>query len=156
MHPARCVRTEPQTVVPRFCNGQDHRQSASRVRGMTTLHVVALGSEGATGSSAATVGSASTTPEPGEATAGNRTVNVLPFPSWEATSMDPPAACTILCEIASPKPVPLLLVEKNGTNRLLSILGEMPCPVSLTEISTRLRSYHTTMSLLCALCVTVT
>src|SRR5438034_3026397 len=45
----------------------------------------------------------------------------------------PPCFSTSRAAIDNPRPVPLLLVEKNGSNRRFSTSGEMPWPVSATS-----------------------
>src|SRR5580704_6460606 len=47
--------------------------------------------------------------------AGRTMVNVVPEPGCECTSMVPPAFCTMLWLMASPRPVPCVFVVKNGT-----------------------------------------
>src|SRR6185437_1573200 len=68
--------------------------------------------------------------------AGSTTEKVLPLPSYERTSMRPPAPCTILWLIARPRPVPLSLVVKKGMNRFSSTFCDRPGPLSATVTST--------------------
>src|SRR5258706_7575621 len=69
---------------------------------------------------------------------GSHTVKRVPRPTVESTSMRPPCCCTILYEIDRPSPVPLpiSLVEKNGSKILGSTSGAMPPPLSATSTAT--------------------
>jgi hypothetical protein len=63
-------------------------------------------------------------------------MNVVPEPTRERTLMTPPAAATMRCEMASPRPVPRSRVVKNGTNSFGSTSGGMPGPESSMRSST--------------------
>ena len=49
----------------------------------------------------------------------------------------PPCACTIALEVASPRPVPVDFVEKNGSKSLSSSPSGRPGPVSATASWTK-------------------
>ena len=63
---------------------------------------------------------------------GSVTVNLVPTPTFDWTSMRPPWLSMILYEIERPSPVPLptSLVVKNGSKIFGRTSGGMPCPLS--------------------------
>ena len=63
-------------------------------------------------------------------------VNVDPAPGRESTRITPSCLRMIEYAIASPRPVPLERVEKNGSKILLRCSGAMPVPLSRRTIST--------------------
>ena len=67
---------------------------------------------------------------------GSVTVNRVPRPGAELTSMRPSCASTIFRMMASPSPDPCALVVKNGVNIRSTISGGSPGPSSLTWITT--------------------
>ena len=73
-------------------------------------------------------------------TAGKITAKVLPLPSYDRTSIRPPAPCTMRWLMASPRPVPFSLVVKKGMKRFSSTFCEMPGPLSATLSSTKASS----------------
>ena len=68
--------------------------------------------------------------------AGRRTVTVVPSPTLDAIPMWPPWRRTMEYEVASPRPVPVARVVKNGSKTRGRASGGMPCPLSWIEIST--------------------
>ena len=73
----------------------------------------------------------------GDGIFGPTTVNVVPWPSTDATSIVPPWALTTLFANARPRPVPgsFGFVGKNGWKSFSRTSGGMPGPVSWTRIA---------------------
>lgn len=59
---------------------------------------------------------------------------VLPLPSSLRTASLPPFASTRFLQTTSPRPIPRGLVVKSGWKSLFEFWGEIPSPVSVTEI----------------------
>ena len=59
-----------------------------------------------------------------------------PTGKLSSTWMLPPCSAMMRAAMASPRPVPRSLVEKCGRKSLSLSSGEMPCPVSATQICT--------------------
>src|SRR6266568_3297522 len=68
--------------------------------------------------------------------AGSSTRKREPTGRLSSTWMLPPCSATIRAAIARPRPVPRSFVENCGRNSLSLSCGEIPCPVSETQIST--------------------
>ena len=71
------------------------------------------------------------------ATAGRKTLKVVPSPTWTRHRMAPPLCSTMPSTVAKPRPVPLpvSLVVKNGSKMCFCISASMPTPVSPTVSS---------------------
>src|SRR6185437_14519163 len=67
---------------------------------------------------------------------GRRIVKQVPFPTVLSTSIVPPCWPTICLTVASPSPVPKLLVLNRGSKMRMRFSGGMPEPVSSTLSST--------------------
>lgn len=78
---------------------------------------------------------------------GSRTVNVLPWPTVDVTSMLPEWASTIRLDKCSPRPQPALawFPGRNRSNSEACSEALMPGPVSSTVIFTHLASGRTTI-----------
>ena len=66
---------------------------------------------------------------------GRYTRNTLPLPGWLSTTILPPCWSTILEQMAKPRPTPSAFVVKKGLKMVSMILGSMPYPRSIMEIS---------------------
>ena len=64
--------------------------------------------------------------------AGNLTTTVVPPSRWLSTAIVPPFNSMLRLAIGNPSPVPVVFVEKYGSNALASASPSMPAPVSLT------------------------
>ena len=76
-------------------------------------------------------------------TAASAIRKIVPPPGAPRKSMTPPWSSMILCVRASPSPVPLSFVLKNGLNTRSVASGAMPTPLSSTSICTRRRGART-------------
>ena len=68
--------------------------------------------------------------------AGRRIVVVVPSPAALAIPMLPPCSSMIFLTLASPNPVPLRLVLKNGSKTLLKCSGGIGAPLFRMAICT--------------------
>ena len=66
-----------------------------------------------------------------QAEAGRRIWKVVPLPGWLWTVMAPRCSWMMRRVMSRPRPVPLGLVVKNGSNRRAIFSAEMPMPLSL-------------------------
>src|SRR5438034_1750648 len=78
----------------------------------------------------------SATEAAGNSAAGNSITKREPTGKLSSTWMLPPCSAMMRAAMASPRPVPRSLVEKCGRKSLSLSSGEMPLPVSATDIST--------------------
>ena len=67
---------------------------------------------------------------------GKITVTVVPRSGSLSKRIDPPWSSTISLQIARPKPVPLDLVVKKGSNTFLRTSGDIPQPLSRIDSDT--------------------
>ena len=75
----------------------------------------------------------------GRVASGSLIVTVVPRPFSLSTSIVPPLNSMLRRAIGRPRPVPVVLVEKYGSNTRASASSSMPTPVSATRDATRRR-----------------